>query len=170
MATMESGVLGAFKYEDAAIDAITRLKSSGYRDLTVYSAAPNHHIEEALDQPVSWVRAFTLVGGMTGCSAGFGMAIWMARDWPLLAGGKGVAAVPPYVVLGFELTVLYGAMCTVIGIIVLSAMKSLKRRPFSPAFTDDQIGIFVPCGPDQRSSVAKLLADTGSDEVTQHGA
>jgi hypothetical protein len=170
MATMESGVLAAFKYEDAALDAISRLKANGFRDLTVYSAAPNHHIEEALEHPVSWVRAFTLVGGLTGVSAGFGMAIWMARDWPLLAGGKGVAAIPPYVALGFELTVLYGAMFTVIGIIVLSALKSLKRRPFKPAFTDDQIGIFVPCGPDQRPAVAKLLADTGSEEVTEHGA
>src|SRR5262249_26094648 len=123
----------------------------------------------ALDQPVSWVRAFTLIGGLTGCSAGFGMAIWMARDWPLLAGGKGVAAVPPYVVLGFELTVLYGAMCTVAGIIILSALKPLKRRAFKGAFTDDQIGIFVPCGPDQRPGVAKLLTETGSEEVTQHG-
>jgi hypothetical protein len=170
MATMESGVLGAFKYEDAAIDAITRLKSSGYRDLTVYSAAPNHHIEEALDQPVSWVRAFTLIGGLTGCTAGFGMTIWMSLDGPLRVGGKPIAAIPPYVVLAFELTILYGAMFTVLGIVILSAMKSLKRRPFKEAFSDDRIGIFVPCGPDQRPAVARFLTEVGSEEVTEHGA
>jgi hypothetical protein len=165
-----SGVLASFVYEDAAVDAIKELKAKGFHDLTVYTAAPNHHIEEALDQPVSWVRAFTLLGGLTGCAAGFGMTIWMARDWPLLVGGKPIAAIPPYVVLAFELTILYGAMCTVLGIIVLSALKSLKGRPFKPEFSDDRIGLFVPCAPDQRPSVLQFLQAVGSAEVTEHGA
>lgn len=169
MAKPVSGVLASFVYEDAAVDAIRGLKARGFRDLTVYTAAPNHHIEEALDQPVSWVRAFTLVGGLTGVSAGFGMTIWMSRDWPLLVGGKPIAAIPPYVVLAFELTILYGAMCTVLGMIVLSAMKSLKGRPFKPEFSDDRIGIFVPCGTDQRAAVRQLLQQAGSEEVTDHG-
>lgn len=170
MARMMSGVLGAFKYEDAAVDAIKGLKAKGFKDLTVYSAAPNHHIEEALDQPVSWVRAFTLIGGLTGCAAGFGMTLWMSYDWPLMVGGKPIGAIPPYVVLGFELTILYGALSTVAGVIILSAMKSLKGRPFKPEFSDDTIGIFVPCAPDQRGSVRQFLEDVGSDEVSEHGS
>ena len=38
----------------------------------MYSAAPQHEIEEALGDPVSPVRLFTLIGGLTGCAAGFG--------------------------------------------------------------------------------------------------
>ena len=170
MAKSETGVLASFVYEDSAVDAIKGLKSKGFRDLTVYSAAPNHHLEEALDQPISWVRAFTLVGGLTGCAAGFGMTIWMSRDWPLLVGGKAIAAIPPYVVLAFELTILYGAMFTVLGIVVLSALKSLKGRPFRPSFSDDQIGIFVPCRLDQRADVHRFLEQVGSEEVSDHGA
>ena len=170
MAKAMSGVLGAFKYEDAAVDAITGLKAKGFKDLTVYSAAPNHHIEAALQQPVSWVRAFTLVGGLTGCAAGFGMTLWMSYDWPLLVGGKPIGAIPPYVVLAFELTILYGALSTVAGIIILSAMKSLKGRPFKPEFSDDTIGIFVPCPPEQRNGVRKFLEEVGSEEVSEHGA
>ena len=170
MAKTVNGVLASFVYEDAAVDAIKGLRAKGYRDLTVYSAAPNHHLEEALDQPVSWVRAFTLVGGLTGCTAGFAMTIWMSRDWPLLVGGKSIAAIPPYVVLAFELTILYGAMFTVLGMIVLSAMKSLKGRPFKPEFSDDRIGIFVPCTREARGEVRKLLEAVGPEEVTDHGA
>ena len=165
-----TGVLGAFKFEDSAVDAINGLKSKGFKDLTVYSAAPNHAVAEALDQPVSWVRAFTLFGGLTGCSAGFGMTVWMSHDWPLLVGGKPIAAIPPYVVLAFELTILYGAMLTVTGIIVLSMLKSLKGRAYSPSFSDDTIGIFVPCAVEQRAGVRKLMQDAGSEEVTEHGA
>jgi hypothetical protein len=164
------GVLASFAHLDAATDAIRGLKARGFRDLTVYTAAPNHEIEDALDQPVSWVRLFTLIGGLTGCTAGFAMTIWMSDDWPLLVGGKPIAAIPPYVVIAFELTILYGALSTVAGIIIMSLVKSLKGRPFHPRFTDDRIGIFVPCTPDQSGSVRALLTEAGSEEVTVHGA
>ncbi|MBM4187336.1 MAG: DUF3341 domain-containing protein [Gemmatimonadetes bacterium] len=170
MTKVVSGVLGSFKHEDDAVAAIKGLKEKGFRDLTVYSAAPNHHLEAALDHPVSWVRAFTLIGALTGCAAGFGMTLWMSHDWPLLVGGKPIGAIPPYVVLAFELTILYGAMFTVIGVIVLSALKSLRGRAYRPEFSDDTIGVFVPCAADQRSSVRTFLERTGSEEVSEHGA
>ncbi len=164
------GVLGAFRHVDAAVDAIRTLRARGFRDLTVYSAAPNHEIEDALDQPVSGVRFFTLVGGLTGCTSGFAMTIWMSRDWPLLVGGKPIAAIPPYVVLAFELTILFGALFTVAGIILLSLRRSLKGRPYHPSFSDDRIGLFVPCPPEQAGGVRELLSQAGSEEVSVHGA
>ena len=162
------GVLASYAYVDAATEAITRLKREGYRDFTVYTAAPNHEIERALDQPVSWVRLFTLLGGLTGVTAGFAMTIWMSQDWPLLVGGKPIAAIPPYVVIAFELTILYGSLCTVLGMIILSLVKSLRGRPFHPSFSDDRIGIFVPCTPAQTPGVRAVLAQ--AEEVTVHGA
>ena len=164
------GVLASFVHVDSAVEAISGLKAKGFRDLTVYSAAPNHEIEDALDHPVSGVRLFTLLGGLTGCTAGFAMTIWMSNDWPLLVGGKPIAAIPPYVVLAFELTILYGSLCTVAGIIILSMMKSLKGRPYHPSYTDDRIGVFVPCGADQAGAVRELFAKAGSEEVTVHAA
>lgn len=164
------GVLASFAHVDAATEAITGLKASGYRDVTVYTAAPNHEIEDVLDQPVSWVRLFTLIGGLTGCAAGFAMTIWMSRDWPLLVGGKPIAAIPPYVVIAFELTILYGSLCTVAGMIIMSLVKSLKGRAYHPRFSDDRIGIFVPCSPDQTAAVRALLTQAGSEEVSVHGA
>jgi len=166
MATMTAGVLGSFIHIDAAAEAIRALKAQGHTDLTVYSPAPNHEIEEALDQPVSPVRLFTLVGGLTGCAAGFAMTIWMSNNWPLLVGGKPIASVPPYVVLAFELTILLGALSTVLGIIVMSALQERKRVPYDEKFSDDHIGVFVPCGAEQSAAIERLLRRAGSVEVT----
>ncbi|HRP07817.1 MAG TPA: DUF3341 domain-containing protein, partial [Gemmatimonadales bacterium] len=69
------GVLGSFEHVDGAADAIRELKRSGHADLTVYTAAPNHEIEEAIGDPISPVRLVTLVGGVLGCSAGFALAL-----------------------------------------------------------------------------------------------
>ena len=103
-------------------------------------------------------------------TAGFAMTYWMSCDWPLLVGGKPIATVPPYVAIAFELTILYGSLCTVLGMLVLSLRKSLKGRAFDPRFTDDRIGIFVPCGSDQAEAVRRLVAEAGSEEVTVHAA
>ncbi|MGQ0703061.1 MAG: DUF3341 domain-containing protein [Gemmatimonadales bacterium] len=164
------GVLGSFVHIDAATEAIGGLKARGFKDFTVYSAAPNHEIEQALDEPVSWVRAFTLIGGLIGVTSGFALTIWTSLDWPLLVGGKPIAAVPPYVVIAFELTILYGSLSTVAGMVLLSLRKSLRGRAYHPSFSDDRIGIFVPCSGDQVEPVRTLLRDAGSEEVTVHAA
>lgn len=166
MATTVPGVLASFEHIDAAIEAIHGLKRAGHDDLTVYSAAPNHDLEDALGTGSSWVRAFTLVGGLTGCSAGFAMTTWMSYDWPLLVGGKPIASLPPYVVIMFELTILLGALSTVAAMVILPQLKRTKGRPYHPSFSDDRIGIFVPCGAADADGVRRLMTAAGGVEVS----
>ncbi len=160
-----AGVLASFVHVDAAVDAIHALRARGHRNLVVYSAAPNHEIEEALDQSVSPVRFFTLIGGLTGCAAGFGMTIWMSLDWPLLVGGKTIASIPPYVVIAFELTILLGALSTVAAVALLSVLMGRRGVAYDPNYSDDQIGVFVPAGTEQVRPVEQLLRSAGAIEV-----
>ena len=164
------GVLASFVHVDAAVDAIRALRARGHRNLVVYSAAPYHEIEEALDQSVSPVRLFTLIGGLTGCAAGFGMTIWMSLDWPLLVGGKTIASIPPYVVIAFELTILLGALSTVTAVALLSVLMWKRGIAYDPAYSDDQIGVFVPAGSDQAGTVEQLLRSAGAVEVRREAA
>jgi hypothetical protein len=164
------GVLASFVHVDAAIDAIRALSARGHRNLVVYSAAPNHEIEEALDQSVSPVRLFTLIGGLTGCAAGFGMTIWMSLDWPVLVGGKPIATIPPYVVIAFELTIPLGALSTLTAVALLSVLMGKRGIPYDPKFSDDEIGVFVPAGSDQLAPVEQLLRSAGAVEVRHEAA
>ena len=161
------GVLASFVYLDAAVEAIRALRAGGHRDLVVYTAAPLHEIEEALDHSVSPVRLFTLIGGLTGCAAGFGMTIWMSLDWPLIVGGKTIASIPPYVVIAFELTILLGALGTVAAMVIFSAVMGKRGIAYDPRYSDDLIGIFVPGGADQ---VEQLLRSAGAVEVRREAA
>lgn len=170
MAKTVSGVLASFTQIDAATDAIRALRAQGRKDLTVYSAAPNHEIEAALEHTVSPVRLFTLIGGITGITAGLAMTFWMSLDWPLLVGGKPIATVPPYVVIMFELMVLCGALSTVAGVIILSALQRRKGALYDLRFTDDRIGIFVPCRREDIAAVESLLRKAGAEEVRNETA
>jgi hypothetical protein len=164
------GLLASFVHIDAAVDAIRALRAMGQRNVVVYSPAPNHELEEALNQRVSPVRLFTLIGGLTGCAAGFAMTIWMSYDWPVLVGGKPIASIPPYVVIGFELTILLGALSTVTAVALFSVLMGKRGIAYDPRFSDDQIGIFVPAGTDQVGAVENLLRSAGAVEVRHETA
>jgi hypothetical protein len=163
------GVLASFEHIDAATDAIKALRAMGRKDLTVFSSHPNHELEEALETPVSPVRLFTLIGGLTGTTAGASMTIWMNLDWPTLVGGKAIAAIPAFVVIMFELTILIGALSSVAGVIFLATLLRKKGVVYDERFSDDRIGVFVPASSDESRKLEQLFRNAGAVEV-RHAA
>jgi molybdopterin-containing oxidoreductase family membrane subunit len=164
MSAHPSGLLAAYRHVDAAADAIRSLKRMGHADLTVYTPVPNNEIAEAVGHPTSPVRLWTLIGGLTGCVAGFAMTMWMSYDWPIVVGGKPLGSMIPYVVIAFELTILFGAGATILGL-VFHTWRGRRAAAYDGRFTDDMIGIFVPCPVERRQAVEELLRSSGAEEV-----
>jgi hypothetical protein len=161
------GVLGVFAHLDATVDAVKRLRADGHTDFTVYSPIPRHELEDALEQPTSPVRMFTLIGGITGCAVGTWITLYMSYDWPVVVGGKPIGAIPPYVVIMFEMTILFGALSTILGI-VFNAVFAARRRGtilWDPRFTNDKFGIFVPAAADAAAGLESALRRSGAEEV-----
>jgi molybdopterin-containing oxidoreductase family membrane subunit len=157
------GVLGDPKHTVAAIH---RLQDSGFKDLEVYSPVPSHDIEHALERGPSRVRAWTLIGGLTGVSVGYLFTIWTSYDWPLVIGGKPFASIPAYTVIAFELTILLGGILTVLGLITHGMIGTIGRHtPYRPQFSSDQFGCVVRCHADQIPRVQELLSESGCTEV-----
>jgi hypothetical protein len=161
------GVLGVFAFLDATLDAIKKLRAGGFTDFTVYSPIPRHEIEGALGQSVSPVRAFTLIGGIAGCAIGAWLTLWMSYDWPVVVGGKPVGSIPPYVIIMFEMTILFGALSTILGILfnALFAARRAGTIQYDARFSNDRFGIFVPGGSDKAARIESLLRESGADEV-----
>ena len=164
MSVPPGGIMSVFQHVDAASSAIRQLKEMGYKDFTVYSPTPNHELDEAVGHPVSPVRMWTLLGGLTGCASGFAMTLWMSYDYPIVVGGKPIGSIPPYVVIAFELTILFGALATLAGLI-FHAVKDTRAAAYDPRCSDDHIGVFVPCPVERRPAVQQLLQTAGATEV-----
>lgn len=140
----QRGLLASFAHLDATIEAIEALKKRGFADLTVFTPLPEHHIEEALGYPESSVRVFTLVGGLTGAAAGFAVTTFTSVDWPLVTGGKPIVAIPTFVVIAFELTILFGTFATLIGLFINARLPRMKALVvYDPEFSAGHFGIFV---------------------------
>jgi len=149
------------------LEAIRQLRKGGHSDFTVYSPVPRHELEDALDQPVSPVRMFTLIGGIAGCAIGAWLTLYMSYDWPIVLGGKPIGSIPPYVVIMFEMTVLFGALSTILGIAfnALFAARRLGTVAYDARFTNDKFGILVPSESARQSQVESLLRGAGAEEV-----
>ena len=161
-------VVGVFAHVDTTVRALEELKAKGYHDLTVYTPVPVHEIADVLerDRPVSRVRLFTLLGGLTGTASGFFLTIWSALHWNLVTGGKPVVSIPPFVVIAFELTILFGGIATLIGMMTLGRLPKFRHSAaFDPRFTNDRFGVAVHCAPDRSGSVRDILEKAGAEEV-----
>jgi hypothetical protein len=139
-----AGVLASFDYLDSTVDAIHELRKAGFKQLRAYMPYPEHHIEEAMGYHESPVRVWTLVGGLTGAATGFAFTVWSSMDWPLVTGGKPIVAIPTSVVIAFEMTVLFGALSTLIGVFILSRLPHIKPVViYDPEFMAGRFGVYV---------------------------
>ena len=161
-------VVGVFAHVDTTVKALEELKAKGYHDLEVYTPAPIHEIEDVMerDRPVSHVRLFTLIGGLTGTASGFLLTIWSAMQWGLVTGGKPIASIPPFVVIAFELTILFGGLSTALGMVLLGRLPRFRPSAgYDPRFSNDRFGVAVQCAPGRGASVAGILRGAGAEEV-----
>ena len=137
------GLLASYEYLDSTIDAIEGLRKAGF-GVKAYAPYPDHHIEHALGYGQSPVRVWTLVGGLTGAATGLAFTTFASMDWPLVVGGKPIVSIPPYIIIVFELMVLFGALSTIIGLFVLSRLPNLKPAIiYDPEFTAGRYGVYV---------------------------
>jgi len=159
-------VLGILSSPSDTVAAIERAKHAGFDDVEVYSPVPSHEIEEAVARGPSWVRLWTLVGGLTGVTVGYLLTIWTSYDWPLVIGGKPYMSIPAYTVIAFELTILFGAVLTVLGLVTHGmALTVGPHTVYRPTFTSDQFGCVVRCHADQIGRVQEILRGAGCTEV-----
>ena len=150
---------------------VRKLKARGFDDLTTYSPAPFEEIEEAEDPKPSGVRAFTLIGGLLGVVTGFGIQIWMAMDWPIKIAGKNFAAIPPMWIIGFELTILFGGVLTVLGFAGLAGLYPRKLDDhYSPRFSAEDFGVVVRCDERDVPEVESLMRGHNAKEVMLHAS
>lgn len=168
MSAMAGGTLGIFDSLEDTIDAVERLRAAKVGKLTVFSPVPNHDLEHALHPPQSPVRLFTLVGGLTGTATGFALPTWTSLDWPLVTGGKPIISMPAWVIIAFELTILFGALSTVAGMLILSKLPN--RKPlivYDAAFSSDRFGVHVDAAGEKAVKAKEIMDTAGAVEIRE---
>jgi hypothetical protein len=168
MSQQGQGILASYEYLDSTVDCIEGLKKAGFEDIKAFAPYPEHHIEDALGYDQSPVRVWTLVGGLTGTATGFAFTTWTSMDWPLVVGGKPIVSIPAYIVIAFELTVLFGALATVIGLFVLSRLPNFKPAVvYDPEFTAGRYGVYVEASGDRLEEARRIMNEQEPIELRE---
>ena len=163
------GVMGVFEYVDDAVEAVRALRQVGHTDLSVYSPVPHHDIERALEQGPSLVRWVTFGGATLGLTGGFALCFYSVMSYPLVVGGKELISLPPFVVIGYESMILLGSLANLVGMLALARLPQVKSKaPYDRRFSQDRIGIWVPCGGEDAARVEKMMRGQGAEEVQRH--
>ncbi len=166
MQAVDSGVLGIFPHLNILMQAIRGLQQANYQDFTVLSPIPHSDIETILKRGVSPVRYWTFLGCIAGMITGFALTIVTSIRYPLITGGKPIVSIPAFFIIAFTMTILIGALCTVLGMLWHMRLPRLPGEAFyDPRFSQDTFGIWVPCSQTQGQEVATLLRSLGAEEV-----
>ena len=119
-------LLALFSCLESLLAALKCIKEDGSKIQTVFSPTPHQAIEKALRLRPSPVRYFTLAGGLLGVVTGVSLASYAHLQWNFITGGKPVLAWIPFVVVGFEFTILFGVLFTFAGMLIQTHMPRLK--------------------------------------------
>ena len=163
------GVMGIYYYVDDATDAVRTLRQKGHKNLSVISPVPHHEIEAALEQGPSLVRWVTFTGGVLGFTGGMSLCIYSVLAFPIVVGGKELVSVPPFMIPTYESMILLGGLTNLIAMFALGRLPNIKpKAPYDPRFSEDRIGIWVPCAGDAQGPVGEMMKGHGAEEVHVH--
>jgi molybdopterin-containing oxidoreductase family membrane subunit len=156
--------MGLFKNEDTVVSAIQELKQSGYEFIRVNMPIPSHKIMDSLELKKSWVGWFTLCGGILGFLGGFALAIFTATRWNLIVSGKPIVAIIPFVVVGFEVTILGAVFGNVLGLLTQTRLPSFRWfKHYDPRCSGEHFGVLAACEPMQEDGLKDFFQKQGAE-------
>jgi molybdopterin-containing oxidoreductase family membrane subunit len=158
-------VMGIFREEGQARDAVIGLRSSAnWPIVRVHSPIPSHALAEAMQVRKSRAGWYTLVGGIIGFFTGFGLAIFTATRWDLIVSGKPIVALVPFVIIGFEFTILFAIFGNLIGFLHQSQLPRLQNlEVYDPRCSGDHFGVLASCAAEDLERLTTFLREKGGD-------
>ena len=149
-------VVGCFDDEAVLFPAVKKVRKTGYKIHDVYTPFAIHGLDKELGLRDTSLHTAGFIYGITGTATALGFISWVfTNDWPLNIGGKPHFALPAWIPIIFELTVLFSSVGMVLTFCYLCQMAPfVKKHHFHPRATDD---LFV--------MVIELTSRTNEEEV-----
>jgi molybdopterin-containing oxidoreductase family membrane subunit len=167
MAPDPRGLVGSFRHLDELVDAVKSAQAAGIKVADVFSPVPVEEVQELVSPGRSPVRFVTFAGGVSGLVAGMALALLTSQVWNLVVGGKPVNSIIPFLVVGFELTILLGAISTLVALFHFGRLPhvTFPGPAYRAEFSDDRFGLWLDCDDADQGAARELLEQAGADTV-----
>src|ERR1700730_17590393 len=125
------GIMAEFDSATALVDAAKLTHQAGYQKIDAYSPFPIEGLAEEIGFHHDEVPLVVLIGGIIGGLTGYLIQYWMSVvDYPLNIGGKPPHSWPAFIVITFEMTILFAGISAVFGMLALNGLP----MPYHPVF------------------------------------
>lgn len=158
-------VVGCFEEESVLFDAVKKVRKAGYKLHDVYTPFPVHGLDQAMGLRDTSLHTAGFIYGITGTTVALSAMTWIfTKDYPLNIGGKPHFALPAWIPITFELTVLFAAVGMVLTFCYLCQLAPfVKKHHFHERATDDLFVMVIECG--DETEITNFLQGVGAIEV-----
>ena len=168
------GLIAMFDTPADIMHAAEAVRDAGYKSWDVITPFPVHGMDRAMGVRRSLVPRISLSGGLIGFATGMGL-IWWSGAWNfrLMVGGKPFFSPLFAFPISYELTILFTAFATILGMFVLNRLPMhyhavMKQAHFQRAMDDRFFVVIEACDPRyDRAATEALLAQLGGREIEE---
>lgn len=158
--------LALYRDADSLLTAAGRLRAAGFEQLELISPVPLKNSEAVLGKKHSGIKYFSFYGGIIGALFGFTLAAGTALIYQIPTGGRPIIPLPPYLIISYEFTILFGVLATLIGFFISARLPALNERAYAPEASVDRFVLVVTGLSAERANTADTeLALTGAEEI-----
>ena len=168
------GLMAEFDTPTELVEAAKRSYADGYRKMDTYSPFPIEEASEAIGFHKDRVALIVLIGGILGGLSGYLLQYWInVINYPLNVGGRPYHSWPSFIIVTFEMTILFAGISGVVGMLALNGLP----MPYHPVFnvprfkeaTNDKFFLCIEAADPKfdRSRTFEFLKSLGAKEVDE---
>ena len=132
------GMMAEFDSAKDLVVAARRTHGAGYKKIDAYSPFPVEDLADAIGFHKNGVPLVTLIGAIIGGLTGYLLQYWVAVvNYPVNIGGRPYHSWPAFIIITFELTILFGGISAVFGMLALNGLP----MPYHPVFNVERFAM-----------------------------
>ena len=125
------GLMAEFDSAQELVAAAHKTHAAGYQKMDAYSPFPIEGLAEAIGFHKNSVAFVVLVGGIIGGLSGYALQYWVSTiAYPVNIGGRPLHSWPSFIIVTFELTILFAGLAAAFGMLALNGLP----QPYHPVF------------------------------------
>jgi len=125
------GLMAEFDSAQDLVAAAHKTHAAGYHKIDAYSPFPIEGLADAIGFHKNRVPLVVLIGGLIGGLSGYALQYWVATiTYPTNIGGRPYHSWPSFIIVTFELTILFAGLSAVFGMLALNGLP----MPYHPVF------------------------------------
>ncbi len=168
-------LIGIFEEEENLLTACTKIREKGVSIRDVYMPYPVHGIEKAAGFKSSRLPIAALIFGVIGLACTLAFVYWTsAISYPLRYGGKPYFGIPPFIIIGFLMTINIASFLSVATFLYRTKLYPGKESNIIDyRVTDDLFAVVIDKSPDISSDsfkeVESIFKMNGAIEIRKEG-